>query len=843
MVGSCEKEEIVLLEDNNLVETEVVLPESEIESYTDFVSPERDAAIRNYFSDGKKSEKGIAAIIDSILLNPAKFVRDPSSNHDVVTYLVDGKDSTKLHNLVFSFSGDTLKEALHYAFDLGTEFGGKLAKGEVSFGQYEGTVAINPANSIEEVLQKDGLGDCFNLSVVNGNVRFGTINVDPNVGGFGPGKPSGPSGPIGGTTYTGGESDGSGSSDGPRIYICYEVVENPVTGGVVVWRINCQTGHRIGGPDAFTDDNDGGSEETTTKNKKSDCGTMLNMLGIVARPGDLNVSLAENRRREKLLNGTSFQANETVSRILDFNLLQLCEGDRNDCVRAQLITYVNSELDAHFDGTLHAGVTNTILDEHLIRIAEAVYQSDVNNNTSLIRSVEFVLRNFSNELVTNNLAEILLQAAILHVNNPDNFTGNAAAYITVLNKTNGELSSEHTTWLMVHPEVLVRLAESSITNDDAKAVIQKVIDVSVGEGPQSIIGVNMVGLYDNLNDKSHFFNTSEDQITVFAEISDLFEGIDEGVADILFNDYSEFNSREQAFPFLLPYITKIAVRAGIAAILELGAQFCFEYALGGHDSVEDAWENWDVNWFSLGASMLEAQLPAGQAALGSGVIAGLQSLYDALASDEPITLGTFAWVAAQAGLGYVTSKFGDYLDPIISKFRKYGFKRPYDGLKTYFGSTMNSLVRNFQPIRREMMQAIWRETNIASATRGQYVEDFLSITRFNGSDVTWTNALGETNGPVDFYSISSSTAISVKSAQALSNINPVSYFDQIYRGGIRDGITLNGVQTRFDNLRIDVVVPDGISFGDIDSAIDEAYTRIARRIQLNPSMYPSLNYT
>ncbi|WP_139212064.1 hypothetical protein [Neolewinella agarilytica] len=113
---------MVLLEDNNLVETEVVLPESEIESYTDFVSPERDAAIRNYFSDGKKSEKGIAAIIDSILLNPAKFVRDPSNNHDVVTYLVDGKDSTKLHNLVLSFSGDTLKEALHYAYDLGAEF-------------------------------------------------------------------------------------------------------------------------------------------------------------------------------------------------------------------------------------------------------------------------------------------------------------------------------------------------------------------------------------------------------------------------------------------------------------------------------------------------------------------------------------------------------------------------------------------------------------------------------------------------------------------------------------------------------------------------------------------------
>ena len=114
------------------------------------------------------------------------------------------------------------------------------------------------------------------------------------------------------------------------------------------------------------------------------------------------------------------------------------------------------------------------------------------------------------------------------------------------------------------------------------------------------------------------------------------------------------------------------------------------------------------------------------------------------------------------------------------------------------------------------------------------------MTKYRGASYTWSNLGGETGSKIDVYSASLSEAISIKSAQSFSNINAISYFNQIYRGGIRDGVRVNGVLTRFDKLKIDVVIPEGATQADILNKVNSSYTKIEDRTQRNPHLYPEL---
>ncbi|WP_139212063.1 hypothetical protein [Neolewinella agarilytica] len=43
-------------------------------------------------------------------------------------------------------------------------------------------------------------------------------------------------------------------------------------------------------------------------------------------------------------------------------------------------------------------------------------------------------------------------------------------------------------------------------------------------------------------------------------------------------------------------------------------------------------------------------------------------------------------------------------------------------------------------------------------------------------------------------------------------------------------------------MKIDIVIPEGATSSDIAAKIQKFYTRVARRIELNESRYPGIDY-
>lgn len=857
LLNGCEKETIVPLteavdtQEHEEAPAEVDLAENN-RLLPRFIPRDSLADEVAYFAKelGKRlpTDKSNNDMLSRILAQDPLVINDPGQALSVYSYLIptDGNENAKenLYNLVLTLANSEILLAQIYGFELTKHFRQQLASGDATLADYTGEIQVLPFTALSDVTAKDGMSDCFSLPVVNayvGNLRgVDDLLIIYNPGSVpgGPGNPGGTNGPVGG--------NGPSGPDTGEPQICERITVTYFPWGgsrTTITVIDCETGEPINEapPLALRDDD----VDASPKNKVSDadCNSLLNLLGIVTGY-ETNLTSWQEQSWESLTSGTAFQHSQILQGVVNLDDLRSCSNGSSakTCIREQAVDYCNDVLQSNASGRLFFSVPEHLLtDEQLILVTEALFVADTENNNMLVDAVQATIKNVSKPFVRQDIGQAIGLLAKLRVKSGSSTILNELAedLLTFAN----EVSESQANYLASYPDMLRELARSSFSGSYSRSsVVREIMNVGNRYSNPSRAVQNMAGLYRCLNNKRHFFQRSSDQNKVFINVDNIFENMSRGDADALFGDYSRISGgQRRGLPFLAPYIAKAIVRGGIGAVIDFSVQFGFEYTLGGHNSLEDAWANFDVDWFSLGASMIEANTNPKYGAYLSGGSAALSSIYNTVVRGDELTTRTLLEPAVQFAIGYFTSRLGEYVGEISQRFTKYGFSSTFNGLTQYFGPATRQLVRNSSSFRREMMLALWKEVDrTPTFERGKYIEAFLSYKRYYGNGVRWSNVMGETGGPVDFYSLDNSLAISVKSHRTLANISTSEAFKQIYKA-MSTGINVDGNLVKFNKLQIDFVVKEGPSPAQIQERIRQLYSNLEKQINTNRSDFPLIN--
>lgn len=847
-LGSCEKEEFALVDSTGRDTTIGLQPDLNIIGGTDAISElknipsDHKSAMKSYLSPAEKGGDELQYFLDSLLELPAIYVHDSLLDLDVASLYIENKDPLLLTNLVFVFSDEELIYGQVYSYSLDPNLLAPEVSTQSRIRSFSGEATVSSVNALFESMEGSKMDGCLKLITIN-NVLFlsdeDRISIRNNTGG---GGVSGGTGSTGGSTSGGNNGTGGLPGAGDLEY-CYDTRVGEISGHVYLVRVDCVTRDPLHEIDIVRQ---GVPDSPTQKTgEKIDCTELIRILGIHTGFLGNNWHEEEDIAWNDAMIGTAFLNNRIAREIINLDQLNECTKEvgkgATECAREQLQVHGRDLLLGYFGNGFPRGISSNLTDQQLMAVVEALFFADLNDNSSIFEAVDFVLQNLSHQFILDDVGAHIGVLSVLYTSTTTSFQSAAEDYARVLSRSTTPVSGENALWLAQNPSSLSILSDA--LNSVPSIDNQSIINLSKNSNVPDIVTQNLSEIYGHLSNRTLIAELTFDQITALELIPELLDGLDARAADVLFNDYSQFSTQEDAVPIIGQLLKKFLVRGGPAALIDFGLQLSLEHVFGGHASLNETWKHLDINWISIGASMVEANVkPKIGAYIATGVI-GLESTYNLLVSDQEITLSRFLTTTVlNMGLGYFGANIGDYADKFFGKVTQYGFKLPFDGLRHYLRPQLVSFLSISSVFRRDVVKAIWRETNVAATQRGKYIEQLLSMTRFKGSNYTWTNLPVEAGGKVDFFSTSLSQAISVKSAKTLSHINPTGYFDQIYQGGIRDGIMVDGVLTKFGNLRIDVVIPEGATAAQISTKIDESYISIANRIRLNPTWYPEINH-
>lgn len=423
-------------------------------------------------------EVEFSTLLETILKGQAIKVSSETLSYDAYSYFVPTEDPSYIVNAIFSVENDELTGGYLQVFRMTSEFASAFNSFSIEFNEFEGELGILPLASLKELLyepgEKNGDGDCFTYSL-------SLTPVTPSGGSGGPGGIV--VGPGPGSTTQGGNPGGS--------FICIEVYQEERAcecsreGGIcchsdndrtILIRVDCITIQTL---------SDG---STTTSNNKDisieDCTPLLSSIGIV--PRSLSTPDASMKVLEQIsaaIGQTCFDENAVMD-MIDPGAFEACYAAGTapaSCITDQVIIYLEN-LDCPpvlIPGT-PIDINGNIIFNNLPHDQLAIFLHaavTANGNEHVLAGICFARRNILNPYVANSLPSVIVQASILNLTDSVSFGVNSSAYISVLNKTKGHLSREHTTWLMRNPDVLTRIDDLDILDETVQDLTETYISL------------------------------------------------------------------------------------------------------------------------------------------------------------------------------------------------------------------------------------------------------------------------------------------------------------------------------------------------------------------------------
>lgn len=214
--------------------------------------------------------------------------------------------------------------------------------------------------------------------------------------------------------------------------------------------------------------------------------------------------------------------------------------------------------------------------------------------------------------------------------------------------------------------------------------------------------------------------------------------------------FEDMPDTEEFVP-LITYTLKKLAEFGAGALIDFSMQIGIEYVIGDHSSFEEAWNNADINKFTIFSSGLEAICRNKYVGVGGSIAADL--LNYVTTTDEVTSSG----LAQAFGTGAISGILGAYAGDLIHHFgkviTKYGPEQTIRKLKDlgdFNGAGITTSVYQqmlkIKDFRDFMIDSVWDV--LEPKARGFLMEEILSSNRY--ANFNWVNEAGELSGPLDF---------------------------------------------------------------------------------------------